>query len=433
MAKQSVYVIGTDREARAAVAKGNRTDFRLRGSPSGLQLRVTAGGVKTWALAYRSPATGKWSKVALGRFPDIGISGVRELAFQKQAEVRTGRDPVHDRRDSAIAETFDSLAKRYIREHEAKNERDGRRSRSTVEAQRILDHDLLPLLGTIRAEAVKKAHVMQAVEAIADRGSLVIADRAMGLVRSIYNWACGTGRLDHNPTLYLKKRNVARPKTRVLTWDELRAFWLAIDAPGFTPTVRDAMRLQLATGVRIGEALGAACAEFDIDRAVWTIPAVRTKAVREHVIPLSPLAVAIITTAMARNDIEEARRARRHHRPVARPPWLFPTYERRKHKLSAGECAPLDGHSATRAIVRNRDRLASAGIPSFNTHDLRRTVATHMGEMGVADEVIERILNHRSLTVSRVHYNHSKRISDVRSALLSWGEKLSSECRVDII
>jgi integrase-like protein len=91
------------------------------------------------------------------------------------------------------------LSRRYMREHETRNARGGRRSRSTREAQRQLDNDILPRIGRIRTEAVSRLHVMQVVEAIADRASYVAADRALGLIRAIYNWACGTGRTDCDP------------------------------------------------------------------------------------------------------------------------------------------------------------------------------------------------------------------------------------------
>ena len=68
----------------------------------------------------------------------------------------------------------------------------------------------------------------------------------------------------------------------------------------------------------------------------------------------------------------------------------------------------------------------TAGIKEpFNTHDLRRTVATHLGELGVADEIIERILNHAPRTVAGKHYNHAKYLSEMRDALDKWSEKLT--------
>ena len=77
-------------------------------------------------------------------------------------------------------ETFEKLAARYIAEHERKNARGGKRSSSTDDAQRLLNADILPVIGTCRAEALTKRHVMSVVEPVADRGAYVAADRVLG-------------------------------------------------------------------------------------------------------------------------------------------------------------------------------------------------------------------------------------------------------------
>jgi integrase len=416
MPKASRNVLATDREVKSATSRHARTDFRVRGA-LGLQLRVTASGTKTWALAYKSPATGKWAKVALGTYPVIGLAEAKGRALDLAAEVRKGHDPVHDKRQMALAETFEALAARYMREHEIRNARDGRRSRSTEEAQRQLDRDILPRIGRLRAESVTRQHVMHVVEAIADRNAYVAADRALGLIRAIYNWACGTGRLERNPTLGLKKRNVGRPKTRVLSPLEIGIFWQVIEPlDGITAALRDAYRLQLLTGARIGEVIGTPRNELNLERGLWTIAAIRTKAKREHALPLSASAVAIWRTAIGRADAEAQRRAENTGRQSEPPRWVFP---------SPRTDGPIDPHAATYGILRTKERLASAGLTArFNTHDLRRTVATQLGEMRVADELIERILNHAPRTVAGKHYNHAKYLGPMRRALDAWAERL---------
>lgn len=420
MPKASILLLTTDREIKAASSRTDRTDYRIRGAP-GLQMRVTAAGSKTLALAYKSPATGKWAKVALGKYPSMSLAEARDRAIELGAEVRKGRDPIHDKRQEALVETFATLAARYMREHEARNSRAGVRSRSTKEAQRILDVEILPNIGRLRAEVVTRQHVMRVVEAVADRGAYVAADRTLGLVRTVYNWACGTGRLDRNPTLGLKKRNAGRARMRVLTPNELRIFWDAIGDPGsgITPPLRDAYRLQLLTGARIGEVLGALRYEVDLQRGTWTIGASRTKSAREYLIPFSTTAVAVFREAVARCDEEESQRTERLHLPFEPSKWVFPS--------PRGRTGPIDPHAATTGLLRMRSRLAKLGIAEpFNTHDLRRTVATSLGELGVAEQVIERILNHAPRTIAGKHYNHAQIIGPVRHALETWAHVLTS-------
>lgn len=80
MPRESENVLATDRQLQAVKSAGARTDFRIKGAP-GLQLRVTASGTKAWAFAYKSPATGKWAKIALGRYPEVELKNAKNLAL----------------------------------------------------------------------------------------------------------------------------------------------------------------------------------------------------------------------------------------------------------------------------------------------------------------------------------------------------------------
>src|SRR5262249_20875337 len=147
---------------------------------------------------------------------------------------------------------FEALAKRYIAEHALRNARAGKRSASTSEAERLLNSDILPLIGHHRAELIKRRHVADVVETVAARGSFVAADRVLGLIRAIYNWGNGTGSLEVNPTLGLKKRNVDKPRERVLSDTEIQTLWRALEiAPKLSLEIRDALRLELLLGIRI--------------------------------------------------------------------------------------------------------------------------------------------------------------------------------------
>ncbi|HEY8277831.1 MAG TPA: integrase arm-type DNA-binding domain-containing protein, partial [Methyloceanibacter sp.] len=276
MPKASTNVLSTDREVQAAMASSTRAEFRIKGARN-LVLRITPAGAKAWAFLYASPTTGQRRKLSLGTYPAKTLAAAKDEALRLGVAVRDGKDPLLTRSEEEAAETFSSLARRYMIEHERKHARAGQPSRSTREAQRLLDADILPALGRHKAAAVQRQHVMTIVDAITDRGSYVVADRVLGLVRAIFNWAIGKGRLEANPTLGLKKRNTSRPRERVFTSPEIRILWSALEAAQTTSTeICDALRLQLLLGLRIGEALGAAKSEIDLGRRIWTIPALRT-------------------------------------------------------------------------------------------------------------------------------------------------------------
>jgi integrase len=426
MPKLSELTLSTDRELKAATAIGKRTDYRVRGVP-GLLFRVSVSGSKTWTLVFKSPATGKWSKTALGVYPAVSLTEAKGLAGDMAAEVRKGIDPVFEKRQEALVEIFDDLANRYIRDHGKRNARNGLRSSSTDDAQRILNVDILPLIGPMRVEAVKRQHIMTIVEKVADRGSLTAADRALGTVRAVFNWAIATGRTEHNPTIGLKKRNAGRAKDRVFDHDEIRTFWLLIeDMDGISQAMRDAMRIQLLTAVRIGEVVEARRDEIDFAARVWRIPAIRTKAEREHLLPLSDLALDIFRGAIERADAQAYRRADRQGTTCEPSAWVFPSQRtvgsvlRRDKPLKRQRRTDgaMEPHAVTRCVNRHRADFEKAGIERpFNTHDLRRTAATELGGLGVSDELIERILNHAPRTVLGKHYNHARYLEPMRDAL----------------
>jgi integrase len=271
----------------------------------------------------------------------------------------------------------------------------------------MLGTDILPKIGGLRVDAITRADVAQIVEAVAARGAYVVADHTLGLIRAIYNWANGTGRLEINPTSGLRKRNHSKPRQRTLTDDEIRILWRGLDGAPLC----DAFRLQLLLGMRIAEVVAAPKAEIDLSKRLWVIPPDRTKSRRERIIPLSSWAVDILTRAMSRTG-----------------PWLFPSPKNPNE--------PIKPKSASRGFLRLTDRLErltrkkkKEGVPKkldFSSHDLRRTAATRLGDLGTSDELVERILGHVPTGVSRRHYNHSKHVEAMRAALEAWADALKT-------
>jgi integrase len=410
MPRASRLVLATDREVRNAKASvpGRIAEFRIKGARN-LVLRITPSGTKIWTFLYASPATGRHRKLAIGAYPSKTLAVAKDETVRLDVAVRDRRDPLLEREAENAAGNFSALAKRYMEEHERKNARDGQPSCSTREAQRLLDADILPAIGQHKVEAIKRQHVAAVVEAAADRGSYVVADRVLGLVRAIFNWAISTGRLEANPTAGLKKRNTAKPRIRVLSQAEICSLWNALDGELDRPSagelripglaISDALKLQLLLGLRVGEVLGAAKSEIDLKRRTWIVPALRTKARREHRLPLSDMACKILRGALQRSGSS---------------PWLFPSHTAE---------GPIRPHSATTAIRRLRTGI---DLDNASTHDLRRTLATGLGDMEVPEEVIDRVLNHAPKTVAGRHYNHAKHHEPMRRALDAWASRLQS-------
>lgn len=230
MPKNSSLVLATEREVKNAKPGGQRTEFRIKGARN-LVLRVTPSGTKSWAFLYASPGSGQRRKLSIGTYPARGLAEAKIEALRLTLAVQAGKDPIHEQEAERAADTFSSLARKYIDEHSKKFARGSRRSPATNEAERILRIDILPTIGRHRAESVTRRHVMDVVEAVASRGAYVAADRVLTIIRAIYNWANSTGRLEVNPTLGLKKRNASPARERVLSDDEIRSLWDALERP----------------------------------------------------------------------------------------------------------------------------------------------------------------------------------------------------------
>lgn len=165
-----------------------------------------------------------------------------------------------------------------------------------------------------------------------------------------------------------------------------------------------ALKLALVTGQRIGEVVGMSLSELTLsgDAPVWTIPARRTKNDRLNRVPLSPLALQLIAEARSL---------------AAGSEWLFPA--------PSGH-GPINPHAPTRAVARSRHQI---GISDFRVHDLRRSVATGMAELGIAPHTISWVLNHISATrgtiTSKVYaqYGYDR---EKRHALEAWSRRLSA-------
>jgi integrase len=403
MPRSASRVVANEREVRRAAADDTRIEYRVRGTPN-LVLRVSPGGGKVWVFHYRRAKDTKWRSRSLGKWPTVDLARARDDALKLTLAVREGEDPrtVFQRLSKGVM-SFRAMATAYLAEHAVKHARQGQKSAWTRECERILRRNVVPEIGDYPADAVTRSDVAAAVDKVARRGSYRLADLTLGTIRAVYNWGVDTGNMREgvDPTRGLRKRHVGAARDRTLSDDELRRLWQRLGTPGkLSPGIRDALRLELLLGVRIGEAVGAAKSEFDCDKKVWTIPGARTKNGREHRLPLPDFALALIVGAMER--------AVDNH-------WVFP---------SPRADGPIRPKSASRAVLRIQLQWAKDERHRYRSHDLRRSLATRLGDAGFGDDVIGRVLNHRPQTVTGRHYNHAVRFEAIREALAWWAGEL---------
>jgi integrase len=218
----------------------------------------------------------------------------------------------------------------------------------------------------------------------------VASNRARAYLSSFFAWLMGQGVADGNPTIGTNV-NAERSRDRVLSEDELRAIWRGTDG---SEQYFSIVRLLLLTGCRRAEIGDLQWPEIDFDKAIVSLPASRVKNARSFELPLSPPALAIL-----------------HAQPRTDRGFVFGV------RASGGFCAWHDG----KATLDRR-----IGIAPWRLHDLRRSVATHMADIGVLPHVIEAVLNHQSGTRAGVAgvYNRSSYATEKRQAVERWAEHL---------
>lgn len=371
-----------------------QTDVAVADTP-GLSLRLNADGSKTWTGRYRRQSDGKQRRTTIGPYPAVGLAEARQRFRAIQNEVSTGIDPVAVKQARREAGTFAETAENWMR----------RVGKDKAEAAQhddrlLLNKNILPIIGEMKLAEISRRDAERVVDAVIERGALVRANRTLTLMRTIFRWAIRRGECIADPTIAIDK-NKEEPRARVLTAAELRTLWNKLDSAPMSDGTRLMIRLASVTAQRIGEVATIAIDDLALGGSapIWTIPAERAKNGREHRVPLSPLALALVEQARAL---------------AAGSHWLFP------NPTSNG---PVDPHAATRAVSRMR-RGNKLGVEDFRVHDLRRTAATGMGDLGQDDFTIGLVLNHSASGVTRKVYNRASYDGPKRIALEVWARRL---------
>lgn len=401
----------------------------------GLELRVSEGGSKSWRLHYTRRSDGKRRAVTLGSYPALALKEARRRAKQLQAEIEDEEkraDPAGGAKARREAETFEELAAAWIERHAIPN----KSPRALVDDRSMLSRHVLPEIGQMKAREITKRDVIRLLDKVVSkpdarqpakkaRKLTHRPNRVFELVRAIFHWAVGRDLLKFDPTMGLSPpiKN-EKPRERELSESEIKQLW---DALGMAPVARRstkglrlgervvsdsdlpmtkatalALKLALVTAQRIGEVTGIAMSELTLSdiAPIWIIPRERSKNGQPNRVPLPPIAIQLIKEVRELSPDSD---------------WLFP---------SANGTGPIDPHAPTKALERARPVI---GLEDFRIHDLRRTAATRMAELGVSPHTISLVLNHVSArrgTVTGKVYNQYSYDREKREALDAWGVRL---------
>jgi integrase len=411
----------TDTRLENLKAKAERYEVFEDGRP-GFGLRIGPSGKKTFIFLYRFD--GKPRRMTIGKRPYPGTSLAdahiaHDLAVKKlesDPPIDPGNEAAHAKQEALKAPTVEQLVAEYLERHAKPHKR------TWAEDARIFEKDVIPAWGKKKARSITRRDVVALLDDITDRNAPIAANRTLAAVRKLYSFAVNRDIVDASPCTAVKAPAKETQRDRTLSEDEIRTVWQDLNRAAYmSKRIRLALKFMLATGQRKGEVISAEWSEFDIDNAVWTIPASKAKNGIAHRVPLSPLALALL------DDIKPASMHKSKNEDdeeiEIESPLLFPSP---RNKVRADE--PITGPAVDHAIRVAKTKSEGDGkplfqIPHWTPHDLRRTAASFMTQLGTPRLVVSKILNHKDAGITAVYDRHSYE-NEKRQALEAWGQKL---------
>jgi integrase len=377
----------TDRiVAELALGRGKSEQFIADDELPGLKLRVRRGakGIrKTWIFKWEAP--GGKQRSATFDVAGVTLAAVRKRAGELQAAVRLGRDPGRSRADARLQaeQVFGTVLRTYL-----PMKRQATRPRTYTELERHLLIYLKPL-HHIPIAALDTRTVSARLAAIAANNGIATADNVRRSLHAFLAWAVRQGLIPHNPAAGVERQPI-KSRHHVIDADGLCALWAATDTPEDFSAI---VRLLLLTGARMSEIGGLRWQEVRADRI--ELPATRVKNNRPHTIPITPQVEAIL---------------------AARP------RDPDRDFVFGRETGGFRGWSGSKVVIDKRIAAAGVKMTPWRLHDLRRTAATGMSELGISVDVIEVALNHVSGTRRGIAgvYVRSRLEGPVRHALEAW-------------
>jgi integrase len=383
----AMKVLLTDKTLRAIepAPKGRR--FKLFDSRlSGFGVSVTDRGVVSFFVARRRKGDPQPMTIVLGRYGDMSLSEAREQAETVLMQLRRGEDP----RVRPVADdmTLGAVAEAFIARHVSK-------LRDSARVESRIRRELIARWGDRAVKAVSRRDIVTMLDSIIDKSGPEAARATLVYAKRLLSWAVQrvVYGLEHNVAVDVKARDLigsARPRERFLNDDELRLVW---QAAGDAYPVGPYIRLLILLGQRRDELAEAPWCEFDLTRALWTIPSERMKGKVTHLVPLPDLAVRMLKDLPQVGD------------------WVF---------TSTGRC-PFSSFGPLKRDLDAAVTKLNGGqpLPHWTLRDLRRTCRTGLGALKVAPHVAERVIAHRQRGVVRVYDLHEY-LDERREALELW-------------
>ena len=350
----------------------------------GFGVKVTPTGRKVFVVLYRTGGAGsRLRKYTIGPYGRVTLHQARVSAQKVFAARLEGRDLAAEKRAARKRMTVDrveELLEAYITQYVSRN-------RSARGISQMLRRELASWSSRSIHEICKR-DVIEVIAAVEQRGASIAANKTLKAIKTFLRWCVGRAVLDHSPAEGIPLPTKEVPRDRVLTDDELAR--VVIAARNIGGPYGGIVELLALTGQRREEAARCVWEEIDFHSRTWTLPNLRTKNAKPHVVHLSDQAIAVLSQAKRQGKLVFS---------VAGTHW-FQDFSNAKRELDA-----------------------LSGVNGWRLHDLRRTCVSGMAGLGVAPHVADKILNHQSGSISGVAavYQRHQFLAERKEALERWG------------
>lgn len=405
----------TDTQCRTA--KPKEKPYKLSDG-NGLYLEIKPNGVKAWRYRFelRMDEVAKESIFAIGDYAIVPSGETREEAqarraggrftlsearderLKARALVKQGINPAHQRRLERIkreqesATTFEAVAKEWLALRDWEESTKKRRLD-------MLTRVVFPKIGSLPVRSVTPAHILDVLNTSAKKNGLTVAAEAKRTMSAVFELAVSTLRADFDPVYPVRKALPANKTQhkRPLESPEIGQLLRDVDGHGGRHETITAFHLMWLTLCRPSEAVEARWSEFDLDAAVWRIPAERMKKRKEHVIPLPVQAVEMLRALQGLTG--------RHvhlfpHRDDRTKPMVTASFRQMLNVLGWGK--------------------------KYSPHATRTTGSTRLNELGFSSDWIERQLAHAEPNAVRRTYNHAEYLGDRAKMMQQWADMLDT-------
>ncbi len=357
---------------------------------SGLYLLVFPSGSKVWRYKYHF--RGREKLISLGAYPDVSLKEAREKASDSRKMLGNGKDPSAERQYSKQQHrnTFKIIALEW----HGKQAPAWSATYADIVLRRM-ELNVFPHIGSKPVSAISAAEVLALLRKIEARDAINMAQSIRSLCSHVFRYAVITGRAERDPAADIQgaiTTRVVKNRAAITDPEKVGKLLLAIGSYGGLLSVRMALTFMALTFCRPGEIVNSEWAEMDFTNRLWRIPASKMKMSRDHIVPLSPQALAVLE--------------------VMRP--------------YAGEGGLVFPGHKTKSLTLARETLVAAlrrmgfGKDEVCAHGFRAMASTLLNELGYPPDVIERQLAHVPSNRVRAAYNRAEYLPERRKMMDEW-------------